>query len=187
MSERPTPTPPQERPSHGGADSDAALDALLRTALGGDVPGFDPKAHYRHIRDRIARARPRGWSGRWAQGFRVLRRAWTLAASFGLGAACAAVLIFALRPQWPHPAAPIEPLGQAQSQVLAKGVVLQVRFRNDIALSTLLSTLRAVDAEVIGGPGALGIWRIRVPSEAQKQSLRLLAADPAVVEVHPAP
>ena len=92
-----------------------------------------------------------------------------------------------LAPQWLQPATVVEPLGQASSQVPAAEVVLQVRFRDDAPLFSVQAALRAVNAEVIGGPSALGIWRIRVPAEAEKRSLRLLAADPAVLEVRPAP
>lgn len=114
-------------------------------------------------------------------------RAWVPAVSFGLGAACAAVLILALRAGMPQPPEVIEPLSQVLPDGPAAGVVLQVRFRDDVALSTLRASLRAVDAEVIGGPSALGIWRIRVPSEAEERSLRALAADPAVLQVQPEP
>lgn len=97
------------------------------------------------------------------------------------------VLILALRAGMPQPPEVIEPLSQVLPDGPAAGVVLQVRFRDDIALSTLRASLRAVDAEVIGGPSALGIWRIRVPSEAEERSLRALAADPAVLQVQPEP
>lgn len=187
MSEHPTSIPPQERSARGGTDADAALDASLRAALTHDPPGFDPKAHYQRIQGRVASARPRGWQDRWPRWLWAFRQAWVPAVSFGLGAACAAVLMVALAPQWLHPAAPIEPLGQAQSEVPAAEVVLQVRFRDDATLSALRAALRAADAQVIGGPGALGIWRIRVPAEAEKHSLRLLAANPIVLEVNPAP
>lgn len=188
MDEPLTPNSSHERSARDSADSDAALDGLLRSALIGELPGFDAEAHYRRIREEIAGARHRRrWRDGWARWREALARPWVPAVSFGLGAACAAVLILALRVSLPGPSAVVEPLGQAQPGGLPAGVVLQVRFRDDIALSTLRAALRAADAEVIGGPGALGIWRIRVPSETAQRSLRVLAADPSVLEVRAEP
>lgn len=187
MDEPLTPNSSHERSARDGADSDAALDVQLRSALIGEPPGFDAEAHYRRIREGIAGARPRKWRDGWARWREALARPWVPAASFGLGAACAAALILALRVSLPGPSAVVEPLGEAQPGGPPPGVVLQVRFRDDIALSTLRAALRAADAEVVGGPSALGLWRIRVPAETAQRSLRILAADTSVLEVRAEP
>ncbi len=100
--------------------------------------------------------------------------------------AAAAVLVIVLQSaailQLRRPAQDVfRPLGSTPPA----GVVLQVRFHDDAREGAIRAMLNNLDATVIGGPGALGVYRIRVPSAggadaAATRALATLQASPEV-------
>ncbi|MCX7659021.1 MAG: hypothetical protein N2040_00505 [Caldimonas manganoxidans] len=184
MSEHPLPSTQRSTPDpHEGHDT---LDAALRSVLDVDPPGFDPEAHFRGIERRLKQAHAQGRPQRWARLRQAWQRAWMPASSFGLGAAVAALLMLVWAPQWLEPPTVVEPLGQAASSEPGSPTQWHVRFRDDATLSAMRAALQAVDGEVIGGPGALGLWRIRM-TDPTPSKLDRLASDPIVLDVQPAP
>lgn len=167
--------------------ADAAFDARLRSALGGAPPGFDVRRHYRRVQGGMQATEPLRRRERPARWRAVLARAWGPAAAFALGAACTLVLMPRMGFAPAAPVTIVEPLGEAADAAGKAERVLQVRFHDAADLSAVRAALRAVDAEVIGGPGALGVWRLRVPAAQARHSLRVLAAHPAVLEVRAEP
>jgi anti-sigma factor RsiW len=100
--------------------------------------------------------------------------------------ATAAVLVIVLQSaailqlRHPNPAV-LTPLGAAAPA----GAVLQVRFRDDAREGQVRALLNDLGATVIGGPGALGVYRIRVPAggdadAAMQRALAKLQASPEV-------
>ncbi len=68
---------------------------------------------------------------------------------------------------------------------LQQGVILQVAFRPQATASQIHQLLDAIDAEIVGGPGAAGVYRIRLHNRSEgdaSQPLQRLNASTEVVE-----
>jgi anti-sigma factor RsiW len=102
------------------------------------------------------------------------RRAWWQPA---LAAAAVIIVVQAalLVNLWTQPPA-ITPLGGPE----AAGAVLQVRFAPRAAEADMRAALRAVNGEIVGGPGALGIYRIRLEGVAPENSVAIARAAQAL-------
>lgn len=144
------------------------------------APQLDLAASWRGIEARIGatpkRAGTSGAPAWWRQGWRYL-------VGYGLGAATAAAVTW-----W------LAPLPQTVSEVTPPGApaasdrrVVDVVFRDDADLRAMREALRDAGAEVIGGPSALGLWRVALPNEETEAALRRLRQHPAVESVSEAP
>jgi anti-sigma factor RsiW len=72
--------------------------------------------------------------------------------------------------------------------VLLKGTLLQVQFHSSATESQVRELLVSIDGEVVGGPGSLGIFTVRVPDERADEALQRLRAEITIVEaVTPVP
>ncbi|RST46418.1 hypothetical protein [Variovorax sp. DXTD-1] len=67
----------------------------------------------------------------------------------------------------------------------AASAQLVVRWKPDARAEDTARLLQSISADVVGGPGADGTWRLRVPDRAQ--GLAALAASPLVASAGPAP
>jgi anti-sigma-K factor RskA len=109
---------------------------------------------------------------------RARRPLWPLAAS-----AAAAVLV------WQVAAVPLltrpgqEP-GYAPVSEAPAGLTLDVAFAPEASEGAIRELLRSVDAQVSGGPSAIGLWQLSFPSaEARDSAMETLAAAPIVESV----
>ena len=72
----------------------------------------------------------------------------------------------------------MHPLGGAP---LARGTLLQVTFVPDATEMQIRTLLARVDARIVEGPGALGVYTVSVPPEQADAALRELESARAVV------
>lgn len=114
-------------------------------------------------------------------------RAWSrYLASYGLGAATAAVLTWMVVAPAPE-STPMTPLGAPAPTADAARPVVAVVFREQAQAHAIREALRAAGAEVVGGPSALGVWRVALSVDNAEDARRRLARDPAVESVSEAP
>lgn len=66
------------------------------------------------------------------------------------------------------------PLGQAENGAPVEGVLLQVRPSAEASLGDWQALLMRINAEVVSGPGAAGIYRVVVPREQADDALAKL-------------
>lgn len=72
----------------------------------------------------------------------------------------------------------------AGSKAPQDGAVLVVVFKDNTSLLDMRMLLRNVHGEVVGGPGAMGVWEISVPKESVAESMKLLSASNLVYSVN---
>jgi hypothetical protein len=75
------------------------------------------------------------------------------------------------------------PLSGAKS--VEGAVVLSVVFKDGASLLDVRQLIDGVQGQVVGGPGALGVWEVAVPKEKLAEALKTFAASPAVASVSP--
>lgn len=80
------------------------------------------------------------------------------------------------------PSAQVQPLAE-RGEVAAAQSRLQVVWRDDARVAQIVATLSALDAQVVGGPGRIGVWTIAVPAARGSAALDALTRDPAVQSV----
>ncbi len=166
-------------------DSDAERQWLAKSAeqLRAHPAAFDAAANWQRIATRLQAERD------WQQAtsaHRSHRRVswWQAVLAYGLGAATAAAVAVAIIPLQTHQApAEVQPLGESASAVPAGEVILQVVFRDEATLGHIRALLAAQGAQVVGGPGALGVWRIAVPAARADSVRAALQKDAAVQSV----
>jgi len=182
MTDRPplpaAPSPPEQ-------PAERAWLARTREQLRQAAPAFDADGNWRRIAARIqadtawqaALQRRPAWS----------LRGWQTLLAYGLGAATAAavVLILPLQPPGMPAPPPVAPLGAASPAQATDRVVLQVVFQDETKLADMRAILTALDAEIIAGPGKLGVWHIAVPAQLARAARQKLADDPRVDSVSP--
>ena len=79
----------------------------------------------------------------------------------------------------------LKPLGVPS---LVQGSLLQVQFHPSATEPQIRDLLLAIGGEVVGGPGSLGIYTVRVPVERADEALQRLRAEITIVEaVTPVP
>lgn len=112
-------------------------------------------------------------------------RAATSAPSWWRGAMAAAVLVMLVQfgviaVQW-QPDAGYQPLSETGQEV---GPVLQVRFAPAASLAEIQALLEQIEGRIVDGPGALGLYRIALPEEADHKAAlaTLKAADGIVIQ-----
>jgi len=64
---------------------------------------------------------------------------------------------------------------------LARGALLQVTFAPQAAEEQIRALLASVDARIVDGPGALGVYTLSVPPERADAAMRALQAAQGVV------
>lgn len=154
----------------------AEFDAALRKALLSGAPDLEVESHYARLAARLPRhaRRSRLWRA-------LLQPQWLGPGAFALGAVCAMLLTLAIIHVGPAAPVVVEPLGNA-SQMGAEERLVQARLRPDMTVGALQALLSQANAEVAAGPGALGIWQLRVPADALPQSLQVLRSSRDVLE-----
>lgn len=75
-----------------------------------------------------------------------------------------------------------EALSGAPAAAPAGRVLLSVAFKPDAREAELRDLLGRVGAEIVGGPSALGLWQVAVPSAAADQALAQLRAAAGLVD-----
>lgn len=75
----------------------------------------------------------------------------------------------------------IKPLG-VESKVTSKAALLQVTFRASASESQIRSLLDKLGAEIVSGPGALGVYSLKVTSERGEATLTALRGAQDVVD-----
>jgi hypothetical protein len=172
MSEH-SPDPAQDPFAGSGAAERRWLERT-RSQLEAATPPFDEARNWQHLAARIQAETD--WQRAVKARLPRSRLAWWQAlAAYGLGAATAAVVAVSVLPLMTQRGAEVEPLGAATSGVAAGMTVLQVVFRDEATAAQIRAVLEQAGAEVVGGPGHLGVWRVAVPasqSAAAKQTLR---------------
>jgi hypothetical protein len=73
-------------------------------------------------------------------------------------------------------------LAPLSGQPPASGELLQVVFKADATERDIRGLLASVDAELVGGPGALGVYTIRVPAGRADAAAAALRGRADVVE-----
>lgn len=101
-------------------------------------------------------------------------RGYALAASVILAQAVLLGILLMERPE------PLQPL--AAKSAPFSGVVLQVVFREQASEGAIRTALRDARGEIVGGPGALGVYRVRVDAADAASALLRLRQNSAVVE-----
>jgi hypothetical protein len=171
--------PPDDVSNHSEKPArHAEFDAALRNALQSGAPDFDVESHYARLAARLPRhaRRARPWRA-------LLQPQWLGPGAFALGAVCAMLLTPTIIPVEPATPVAVEPLGSA-SHIGAEQRLVQLRLRPDMTVGALQALLSQANAEVVAGPGALGIWQLRVPAEALPQSLHVLRSSRDVLEAN---
>lgn len=109
----------------------------------------------------------------------------TSAPSWWRGAMAAAVLVMLVQfgviaVQW-QPDAGYQPLSETGQVV---GPVLQVRFAPTASLAEIQALLEQIEGRIVDGPGALGLYRIALPEDANGEDAlaTLKAADGIVIQ-----
>lgn len=109
----------------------------------------------------------------------------TSAPSWWRGAMAAGVLVMLVQfgviaVQW-QPEGAYQPLSESGQ---LSGPVLQVRFAPTVSLAEMQGLLEQIDGRIVDGPGALGLYRIALPEEADREAAlaTLQAADDIVVQ-----
>lgn len=70
----------------------------------------------------------------------------------------------------------------ASKQTATPGVVLQVVFREQASEAAIRAALRDARGEIVGGPGALGVYRIKIAAPGADAALARLRGNGEVVE-----
>lgn len=185
------PTPPTHPPSADDPlqpGSPAERQWLARSAeqLRQHPPTFDAQANWRRIAARLQAERD--WQQATTPATAVRRRVswWQALLAYALGAATAAAVALAIVPQQtPEAPAEVQPLAQSAPAAPAGSVMLQVVFRDDATIGHVRAVLAAQGAQIVAGPGALGVWRVAVPAERAQAARAALTHDPAVQSVAP--
>jgi hypothetical protein len=181
----PSPSSPDPRDPTGAAPADDAAERiwLARCAeqLRQAADAFDVQANWLRVAAGV-RAQPPRTASRWQRLLHALpRSAWAAASGFALGAASAAAVVLGVHGALPL-GAQVQPLAE-RGEVVAAQSRLQVVWNDDARVAQIAATLSALDAQVVGGPGRIGVWTVSVPAARASAALDALAHDPAVQSV----
>ncbi|WP_240098126.1 hypothetical protein [Thermomonas flagellata] len=161
---------------------DDALARRLRQHWDSATPRLDQRAAWRRLQAQLPPPRRRwlDWQALWRP-----------ALTFAGGMACA-VLVLALLPgrtPAPPPAQDFAPLS-APANAPAAGtdrVQLQVAFASEARIAEVNALLQALDAAIVAGPSALGLYTVAVARPRAPQTLDALRASPLVDSADPVP
>lgn len=159
------------------------LDDALRAALHTHPPGLQTDAHFERVLLRLPNSPAADHSTRSTRTRRPWKAWLDALLSFGLGVATTVALVWVVTPavNFEHPNA-VEPLGHTAA---SNQLLLRVRVHDELPMGVWQQTLRELQANVVDGPGALGLWTLQVPLEQRERALHRLAHHPGVVEVVP--
>jgi hypothetical protein len=169
-----------ERPSDGPGE--IQWIERMRRQLEGAAPPFDRERNWQRLAARIDAERE--WSR--AQSHRPHERKpwWWALVAYSLGAATAAILMTVVAPEPWHTDAAVMPLGADKTTTHADARVrLQVVFSDQATLAQVRAALSPIDAEIVAGPGRLGVWFIAVPASHVDEAEKVLRALPIVESV----
>jgi hypothetical protein len=79
------------------------------------------------------------------------------------------------------------PMSAPSAATAADAAVLQVVFKDQASVAQVRAALAAAGATVVDGPGALGVWRVRVERNAAAAALGVLRQQAAVEQAVLAP
>jgi hypothetical protein len=79
------------------------------------------------------------------------------------------------------------PMSAPAASANADAALLQVVFKDQASVAQVRAALAAAGATVVDGPGALGVWRVRVERNAAAAALSALRQQPAVEQAVLAP
>lgn len=166
-------------------NEEAAWHTKARDMLTEASPPFDGRASLSRIEARIRAERE--WQAATEAARRPARRAgWFGGLGFALGAA-AALAIVGLTPRgfWSaDDGASLEALsGSAAPGATAGRAVFTVAFRPGVPLAEAGRLAQTIGGEFVGGPSALGLWRLAVPRAEREAALARLRASPLVEAV----
>jgi hypothetical protein len=170
-------------------DRDDAWRARAAEMLQAASPAFDPARSRARLEARIRAEREWAAATRRtdAPAARGRRSSWFVGGwGFALGAAAAlAVVGLAPRGFWSGANEPaLEALsGQASASSPADRVVFTLAFRPGVPLAEAGRLVMDAGGEFVGGPSALGLWRVSVPKADREAALGRLRASPFVEAV----
>jgi len=158
---------------------------------GADEPQFDTEAGLARLMARIEReeaaneATPAAAPTRWWEAL-AARLQWGLTPAFARVAMVSQLgVVMVLGALLLLPAPAQDPAYQVLSGApppAVDGLVVTIGLAPDTSLAQLQRLLRAQQAEIVGGPSALGTYRVRLPDDAdQARRLAALKGDPAVI------
>ncbi|WP_240126658.1 hypothetical protein [Thermomonas alba] len=159
-----------------GSPKDDALTRRLRAHWQAMTPPLNQDAAWRRLQTQLAPARP---SSRLAARLAEWRTWWLPTLTFAGGAACAALAMVLLAPVTLAPApAPqaFTALSGPERPAPATGARLQVAFTADARMADINGLLLRLDASVVSGPSALGLYTLEVAPESAAQALQQLQA-----------
>ncbi|TCT26252.1 hypothetical protein [Thermomonas haemolytica] len=162
---------------------DDALAHRLRQHWDAATPRVDQREAWRRLQAQLppapaARKRPR-----LAERLAEWRSWWLPTLSFASGAACAALALALLAPMTLSPArapAAFEPLAGPAATTPAAGTRLAVAFAADARLADINTLLLQLQASVVQGPSALGLYTLEVAPDMAEQALQRLQSSPLV-------
>lgn len=160
---------------------DDALARRLRQHWDSATPRLDQRAAWRRLQAQLPPRR------RWLD----WQALWRPALTFAGGMACA-VLVLALLPgrtPAPQSTQDFAPLSAPASAPAAGAdrVQLQVAFAGQARLAEVNALLQEVDAAIVAGPSALGLYTVAVARAGAPQALDKLRASPLVDSADPLP
>jgi hypothetical protein len=77
----------------------------------------------------------------------------------------------------------VVPYSGSQQAPSKDAVLLQVIFKDKATIEDIRNTLAPLQAQVVGGPSALGIWEIQISKTLQDQTIQKLMQSPVVHSV----
>lgn len=163
---------------------------LTREQLRQSVPAVDPEAGWHELLARIEAA-PRPASA--STGVASPASPWEAFLAWWSRPALAMAMTLVVLMQsaalwwlWPSAGGEVRPMSSPTSTITGQ-VVLQLVFQDQASVAQVRAALVQVQAQVVDGPGALGVWRVAVPARAASQALATLRAHPSVEQVEVAP
>lgn len=166
-------------------DRDDAWHGRAAEMLQAASPPFDPAPSRARLLARIHAEQE--WTAATRRSTRPTRRSWFVGGwSFALGAA-AALVVIGLTPRgfWSGTSEPsLEALsGPASTPAPAERIVFTLAFRPGVPLAEAGRLVMEAGGEFVGGPSALGLWRVSVPRTDRERALERLRASPLVEAV----
>jgi hypothetical protein len=174
--------------------SDDALARRLQTHWQANTPPLNQDAAWHRLQAQLA---PAPAHAPVRHGLRLMTRLaewrswWMPTLTFATGAACAALVMALLAPVTLAPPAPapqaFTALSGPERPPPANGARLQVAFAADARLADINTLLLQLDASVVAGPSALGLYTLQVPPDTAAQALQRLQSSPLVDSAAQAP
>jgi hypothetical protein len=176
-----TPSQPTgERP--GASPGEIQWLERIRQQLEGAAPPFDHECNWQRVAARIDAERE--WDRAQNRRSHERRPWWWALMAYGMGAATAAILMTVIAPEPWRADTAVVPLGAEESTAKAAARVrLQVVFSDQATLAQVRAALSPIDAEIVAGPGRLGVWTIAVPASSADEAEKVLRALPIVESV----